>query len=85
MGFGNFSSRGETDMILRNATSGGVEVYDIAGTSIPAPNDVVDSAGQGDRALQGSGNLGFGLPREKILDLVHLHVRLYPDNRRASN
>ena len=23
--------------------------------------------------------------REKILDLVHLHVRLHPDNRRASN
>jgi hypothetical protein len=29
MGFGNFGSRGETDMILRNATNGGVEVYDI--------------------------------------------------------
>ena len=23
--------------------------------------------------------------REKILDLVHLHVRLHPDNRRASS
>jgi hypothetical protein len=22
--------------------------------------------------------------REKILDLVHLHIRLHPDNRRAS-
>jgi hypothetical protein len=30
VGFGNFSSRGETDMILRNASTGGVEVYDIS-------------------------------------------------------
>jgi hypothetical protein len=30
MGFGNFSSMsGETDMILRNSNTGGVEVYDI--------------------------------------------------------
>src|SRR5262245_49772731 len=34
MGFGNFSSRGETDMILRNANNGGGEVYDIANNQI---------------------------------------------------
>src|SRR5262245_38376224 len=34
MGFGNFSSRGENDMILRNANNGGVEVYDIANNQI---------------------------------------------------
>src|SRR5262245_6104018 len=34
MGFGNFSSRGETDMILRNANNGGVEVYDISNNQI---------------------------------------------------
>jgi len=34
MGFGNFSSRGETDMILRNANNGGVEVYDINNNQI---------------------------------------------------
>jgi hypothetical protein len=30
MGFGNFSSRGENDMILRNAGTGGMQVYDIS-------------------------------------------------------
>ena len=34
MGFGNFSSRGETDMILRNVNTGGVEVYDISNNQI---------------------------------------------------
>ena len=29
MGFGNFSRRGETNMILRNVNSRGVVVYDI--------------------------------------------------------
>src|SRR6516165_6147487 len=34
-GFGNFSSMpGETDMILRNANTGGVEVYDISNNQI---------------------------------------------------
>src|SRR6516164_4065453 len=34
MGFGNFSSRGESDMILRNVNTGGVEVYDLANNQI---------------------------------------------------
>ena len=35
MGFGNFSSiPGETDMILRNSNTGGLEVYDIANNAI---------------------------------------------------
>src|SRR5260370_16640984 len=35
MGFGNFSGMpGETDMILRNVNTGGVEVYDIANNQI---------------------------------------------------
>jgi hypothetical protein len=35
LGFGNFSSRpGETDMILRNTTTGGLEVYDISNNQI---------------------------------------------------
>src|SRR5207237_1318024 len=36
--FGNFSSRGETDMILRNSNTGGVEVYDIANNQITGAN-----------------------------------------------
>src|SRR5262249_3095693 len=38
MGFGNFSSRGETDMILRNANNGGVEVYDINNNQLTGPS-----------------------------------------------
>ena len=38
MGFGNFSSFGETDMILRNANNGGVEVYDIRNNQIIGAN-----------------------------------------------
>jgi len=38
MGFGNFSSRGETDMILRNANTGAVEVYDISNNQITGAN-----------------------------------------------
>jgi hypothetical protein len=38
MGFGNFSSRGETDMILRNSATGGVEVYDIANNQLTGAN-----------------------------------------------
>ena len=34
MGFGNFSSRGETDMIMRNSKTGDVEVYDIKNDQI---------------------------------------------------
>ena len=34
MGFGNFGSFGETDMMLRNVNTGGVEVYDIANNQI---------------------------------------------------
>jgi len=34
MGFGNFSSRGETDMIMRNVNNGGVEVYNISNNQI---------------------------------------------------
>jgi len=33
-GFGNFSSRGTSDMILRNTTNGGLEVYDINSNQI---------------------------------------------------
>src|SRR5262245_65999327 len=38
MGFGNFSSFGENDMILRNANNGGVEVYDIRNNQIIGAN-----------------------------------------------
>src|SRR5262249_44423074 len=38
MGFGNFSSRGETDMLLRNVATGGVEVYNIANNQITGAN-----------------------------------------------
>jgi hypothetical protein len=34
MGFGNFSSLGETDMLLRNVNTGGLEVYDIHNNQI---------------------------------------------------
>jgi len=34
MGFGNFGSFGETDMMLRNVNTGGVEVYNIANNTI---------------------------------------------------
>jgi len=34
MGFGNFSGRGENDMILRNAGTGGMQVYDIKNNQI---------------------------------------------------
>src|SRR5207245_2103670 len=34
MGFGNFASFGETDMMLRNVNTGGVEVYDINNNQI---------------------------------------------------
>ena len=40
-GFGNFSSLGETDMLLRNVNTGGLEVYDI-GT-----NQITDAAFMG--------------------------------------
>jgi hypothetical protein len=33
-GFGNFSSLGESDMILRDSSTGGLEVYDIANNQI---------------------------------------------------
>ena len=33
-GFGNFGSLGETDMILRNTTTGGLELYNIANNQI---------------------------------------------------
>src|SRR5689334_24574319 len=33
-GFGNFSSRGTSDMILRNMKTGGLEVYDINSNQI---------------------------------------------------
>ena len=33
-GVGNFSSRGESDLLLRNINNGGLEVYDIAGNAI---------------------------------------------------
>ena len=33
-GFGNFSSLGESDMILRNTNTGGLEVYDINNNQI---------------------------------------------------
>jgi hypothetical protein len=32
LGFGNFSSRGTGDMIMRNTNTGGLELYDIANT-----------------------------------------------------
>jgi hypothetical protein len=38
MGFGNFSSRGETDMMLRNVNTGDVEVYDIHNNQITGAN-----------------------------------------------
>jgi hypothetical protein len=38
MGFGNFSSFGETDMIMRNANTGGLEVYDISNNQITGAN-----------------------------------------------
>jgi hypothetical protein len=34
MGFGNFGSRGENDMILRNVNTGVVEVYDLNNNQI---------------------------------------------------
>ncbi len=37
-GFGNFSSLGETDMIMRNANNGGVEVYGIRNNAIIGTN-----------------------------------------------
>jgi hypothetical protein len=33
-GFGNFSSLGESDMILRDANTGGLEVYDISNNQV---------------------------------------------------
>jgi hypothetical protein len=33
-GVGNFGSLGESDMLLRNSSSGGLEVYDIANNAI---------------------------------------------------
>jgi hypothetical protein len=33
-GVGNFSGRGESDMLLRNSNTGGLEVYDIANNAI---------------------------------------------------
>src|SRR5258707_2803543 len=33
-GVGNFSSLGESDLLLRNADTGGLEVYDIANNAI---------------------------------------------------
>src|SRR5207302_4337940 len=33
-GVGNFSGLGESDMLLRNANTGGLEVYDIANNAI---------------------------------------------------
>jgi hypothetical protein len=38
MGFGNFGSFGETDMLLRNVNTGGVEVYDIHNNQIAGSN-----------------------------------------------
>ena len=38
MGFGNFSSFGETDMMLRNVNTCGVEVYDINNNQITGAN-----------------------------------------------
>jgi hypothetical protein len=38
MGFGNLSSLGETDMIMRNANNGGVEVYGIRSNAIIGTN-----------------------------------------------
>src|SRR5438132_12614159 len=34
MGYGNFPNRGETDMILRNSNTGGLQVYDISNNQI---------------------------------------------------
>ena len=33
-GIGNFSGRGQSDMLLRNSNSGGLEVYDIANNAV---------------------------------------------------
>ena len=33
-GVGNFSGRGESDMLLRNSNTGGLEVYDIANNQL---------------------------------------------------
>jgi len=33
-GVGNFNGRGESDMILRNSNTGGLEVYDIANNQL---------------------------------------------------
>src|SRR5207302_3516103 len=38
MGFGNFSSFGESDMLLRNINTGGVEVYDLNNNQIIGAN-----------------------------------------------
>jgi hypothetical protein len=42
MGFGDFNNRpGETDMILPNASNGGVEVYDISNNQIKVTKLIV--------------------------------------------
>jgi hypothetical protein len=71
MGFGNFSSRGETDMILRNVNNGGVEVYNIAN------NQITGAAFMGNVGLDwqfsGVGNFS-GVPRETDLLLRNSHT-----------
>ena len=58
-GFGNFSSLGETDMMLRNTNNGGFQIYDIN------DNQVTDAASMGTVGLEwqvaGFGN--FTAPR----------------------
>src|SRR5262245_10092836 len=65
MGFGNFSSRGETDMILRNANNGGVEVYDISN------NELTGAAPMGavglDWQFSGIGNFSGGGESDMLL------------------
>jgi hypothetical protein len=46
-GVGNFSGRGESDMILRNSNTGGLEVYDIANNQLTGASSLAMSAWNG--------------------------------------
>jgi hypothetical protein len=61
-GFGNFSSRGTSDMILRNNNTGGLEVYDINS------NQITGAVASNENCLMATASAFSRLSRGWLLD-----------------
>jgi hypothetical protein len=69
MGFGDFSTRNEGDMLLRNKNTGGLELYDISNNQITAAfflgNVGARLAVRGHRPDPRSGRVRLGLAQRE--------------------